>query len=109
MKPASASSAARALPDFWLKLAAGVAATGLLAGAAHRWEAQALYAKLGRRIVPVLVAASIPDARVTWTSPAGWSRRVPRLSGTADAATRARVIAEITAQPGVHDTRWEAP
>lgn len=109
MKPALASSAERVPPDAWLKLAAGVAATGLLAGAAHRWEAQALYAKLGRRIVPILVTAHVPDAKLSWSNASGWSGRVARLSGTADAATRARVIAEVAALPGVHDARWQAP
>lgn len=107
MKPASASSAADRYPlPNWARLLTGVLATGLIAYAGYRWHAQALLAKLGRPVAAVMLSAGVTDGSADWATPAGWTWRRARLSGTADAATRAAVLAEVRRQPGIADAEW---
>ncbi len=89
-----------------LKLLVGVAATGLVAKAACMWERQTLLAVLGQRSAAVLAAHGVRDGAARWTDNAGWTYRTARLSGTADAATRARVSAELAAMPGIAGVVW---
>ena len=107
MKPASASLAADPHPlPAWGKLLTGIAATGLIAYGGYRWHAQALLARLGRPVAAVMVAHGVTDGSVAWATPNGWTWRRPRLSGTADAATRAAVLAEVRRQPGIAGAEW---
>ncbi|OYU34232.1 hypothetical protein [Novosphingobium sp. PASSN1] len=88
------------------KLLAGIAATALLAKGAWYFDKQSLQTRLARPIVPVMLAEGVTDAAVRWDNDAGWTWRIARLSGTADAATRARVIAAVRRQPGIADAEW---
>lgn len=89
-----------------LKLLTGLAMTGLVAKGCWTLQNQRLLAGLGRQAQAAMAAAGVPDGSVRWQDEAGWTFRVARLSGTADAATRARVIAAARAQPGIHDAVW---
>ncbi|MFZ4110719.1 MAG: hypothetical protein ACOYKQ_09655 [Polymorphobacter sp.] len=90
-----------------LKLLAGLAATGLVAKAAYVRERQDLLAKLGERTAVVLAAHGVRDGAARWTDDAGWTYRTARLSGTADAATRASISADLARQPGIARVIWE--
>ena len=88
------------------KLVAGIAASGILAYLAHGYERAALLAELGGKAASVMNAHGIRDGRAVWTSPSGWTFRIARLSGTADSATRERVRAVLSAEPGIHEVIW---
>jgi outer membrane protein OmpA-like peptidoglycan-associated protein len=90
-----------------LKLVTGVAGTFLLAGMAWQVARTPLLSDLGVRAAEVMVANGITDGRAQWQSPNGWTWRVARLSGTADAATRERTRLAIADLPGVGDALWE--
>ncbi len=91
----------------WQKLLTGIAASALLAKAAYGWTAQSILARLGTKAAVVLVANGVTDGAARWQSPAGWTSRTARLTGTADPATRARIAAELAAQPGIHAVEWD--
>jgi hypothetical protein len=119
MKPASASwvaepGARRAPPaadgypiSARVKLATGIAASGLLTLAAYAWQAQALFARLGTPVAAAMLKHGVTDGSVGWTTGAGWTFRRARLSGSADAATRAAILADVRAIPGIHDASWQ--
>jgi hypothetical protein len=88
------------------KLATGLLASLVLADLAYLYERQALLAKLGRPVARVLLAHGVTDGAANWTDARGFTRRTARLSGTADAATRARIAAEVAAVPGIHAVTW---
>ena len=90
-----------------IKLATGLALTGLVADAAYNYQAQAIIAHLGRRVAPVLLAHQVTDASGSFVTPGGWTWRRVRLRGTADAATRAAVVAEVAALPGIAGASFE--
>ena len=90
----------------WQKLVTGFAALGLLAKAAWFFEGQGLVATLGTGVAAVMAANGVADGAARWSSDAGWTSRNARLSGSADAATRARIVAQVRALPGVHDAVW---
>lgn len=94
------------MPD-WLKLLTGLAATVLVARACTLHQGQALMAALSDQCRTALEAEQVADASVTFQAPSGLITRVARLSGTADAATRARVLAAVRRQPGIADATWE--
>lgn len=84
----------------WLKLATGIAATGLIANLGYRLESQALFARLGARAAPVLLAHGVTDASIRWQSPPGWSGRTAHITGTTrDPAATAAAVAAL---PGIH-------
>ena len=89
-----------------LKLLVGLAATGLVAKAAYMWERQTLLADLGQRAAVVLAAHGVHDGAARWTDHAGWTYRTARLSGSADAATRVQVSAELARVPGIAGVTW---
>lgn len=89
-----------------LKLLVGLAATGLVAKAAYMWERQTLLAGLGQRAAVVLAAHGVRDGAARWTDDAGWTYRTARLSGSADAATRARVSADLARVSGIAGVIW---
>ena len=90
-----------------IKLAVGVAGTALIANMAYRLVRSPLLSDLGSRSAGVMAASGITDGRVNWVSDNGWTWRVARLSGTADAATRVRTRDAVAALTGVHDAEWE--
>lgn len=90
-----------------LKLVTGIAGTSLIAALAWQVARAPLLSDLGVRAADVMVANGITDGRAQWLSPNGWTTRVARLSGTADATTRERTRAAIADLPGVSDARWE--
>lgn len=90
-----------------IKLAVGVAGTALVADAAYRLVRSPLLSDLGSRSAHVMAANGITDGRVNWVTGNGWTWRVARLSGTADAATRVRTRDAVAALAGVNDAVWE--
>lgn len=93
-------------PELVLKLVTGIAGTSLIASLAWQVARAPLLSDLGVRTAEVMVANGITDGSAAWSSPAGWTARIARLSGTADAATRDRTRAAVAALPGVHDALW---
>ena len=91
----------------WIKLCVGIAGTSLLATAAYKLNRAPLLSTLGARTADVMVAHGITDGRANWVTPGGWTFRVARLSGTADAATRARTRAAVADLTGISDALWE--
>lgn len=90
-----------------LKFITGFAATSLLASGAYRLSRSPLLSDLGSRTAEVMVANGITDGRARWVTPTGWTVRVARLSGTADAATRTRTLQAVAALPGIEGALWE--
>lgn len=89
-----------------LKLVTGVAGTSLLAAMAWQVARAPLLSDLGVRTAEVMMANGITDGRAQWQTPGGWTWRVARLSGTADAATRERTRIAVAALSGVNDAQW---
>lgn len=89
-----------------LKLLGGVAATLLLARGAGMHRGQAMMAELSGAAAAAMAAHGVVDGSVRWRDDDGHIRRVALLSGSADAATRATVIAEVRRHPGIADARW---
>jgi hypothetical protein len=48
----------------------------------------------------------VMDGSISFRQPSGLVARVARLSGTADPATRAAVIADLRRHPGIADAVW---
>ena len=88
------------------KLVTGIAASGLLANGAYIFERQSLLADLGKGVAPVMLVHGVSDGGVRWKDDAGYTRRFARLSGTADAANRARILAEVRTLPGLAGADW---
>ncbi len=91
----------------WTKLVTGLAACHLLATAAFLWQRQTLMAVLGAEAAAVLIANGVGDGAARWTDAEGHASRLARLSGTADAATRARIAAQLAARPGIAGVVWQ--
>ena len=89
-----------------LKLLAGLAATVVLARGASLHQGQLMMAELGRAAATAMQAHGVPDGSISFRQPSGMVARVARLSGTADAATRAAVIADLKRHPGIADAVW---
>jgi hypothetical protein len=90
----------------WLKLATGVAATALLANGAWRNEGPEIIARLSLRSAMAMLRHDIPDGSVSFRADSGWMFRTARLSGTANAATRAAISADLARKPGIHAVEW---
>jgi len=89
------------------KFLAGAVATGLLAAAAHSlWGSNAAFVDtLESRAKVALGNAGGGVFRLTMErSPA--LNRVALISGSADKATQARLLAAVRAVPGIKDARW---
>jgi outer membrane protein OmpA-like peptidoglycan-associated protein len=91
-----------------LKLITGIAGTSLLAAVAWDFARAPLLSDLGVRTAEVMMANGITDGRIQWLTPGGWTVRVARLSGTADAVTRERTRVAVAALTGVNDAKWVA-
>jgi outer membrane protein OmpA-like peptidoglycan-associated protein len=91
-----------------LKLITGIAGTSLLAAVAWDFARAPLLSHLGVRTAEVMMANGITDGRIQWQTPGGWTVRVARLSGTADAVTGERTRAAVAGLTGVHDALWVA-
>jgi hypothetical protein len=89
-----------------LKLLAAVAATVVLARGAVQHQGQAMMAKLGHSAATAMHDNGVLDGGVSFRQPSHRVTRVARLSGTADAATRAAVIAQVKRHPGIADAVW---
>jgi hypothetical protein len=90
-----------------LKLLTGLAATVVLARGAALVEGQTIMGRLGWAARSALLAHGVQDGSVTFRQPGGMAGRIAWLSGTADAATRAAVIARLKRNPAIVDARWE--
>jgi outer membrane protein OmpA-like peptidoglycan-associated protein len=89
-----------------LKLVTGIAGTSLLAAVAWDFARAPLLSDLGVRTAEVMMANGITDGRIQWLTPSGWTVRVARLSGTADAVTRERTRVAVAGLTGVNDAKW---
>lgn len=90
-----------------IKLAVGIAGTALIANGAYKLARSPLLSDLGSRVAAIMVANGITDGRARWVSNSGWTWRIARLSGTADAATRARTSTAVAALDGVIRAEWD--
>lgn len=88
------------------RLVTGLALTFLIAYAGYVYERQGILAKLGSGVAGVMLAHGVEDGAAGWTDARGATWRTARLSGTADAGTRRRVIAAVERLPGVHGAVW---
>jgi pyruvoyl-dependent arginine decarboxylase (PvlArgDC) len=91
-----------------LKLLTGLAATVVLARGASLHQGQVMGATLGRAAAEAMQAHGVVDGSISFRQPSGLVARVARLSGTADPATRAAVIADVKRHPGIADAVWAA-
>ena len=91
-----------------LKLLAGIAVTILLTRGATLLQGQAIFSQLGSVTANAMRAHGVVDGSVSFRQPSHLVSRVARLSGTADAATRAAVIADVKRHPGIADAVWDA-
>jgi hypothetical protein len=89
-----------------LKLLAGLAATVVLARGASLLQGQLMMAELGRAAATAMQAHGVVDCSISFRQPSGLVARVARLSGTADPATRAAIIADLKRHPGIADAVW---
>ena len=89
-----------------LKLLTGLAATVVLARGASLHQGQVMMAELGLSAATAMQAQGVMDGRISFRQPSGLVARVARLSGTADPATRAAVIADLKRHPGIADAVW---
>lgn len=89
-----------------LKLLAGVAATLVVARGGVMLKGQTLIATLSGAAADAMLAEGVADGSVSFRSTNNMVGRVARLSGTADAATRARVLAAVRRHPGIADAIW---
>ena len=71
-------------------------------------DAASLLASLGQRAAVVLAAHGVRDGAARWTDRVGWTYRTAQLSGSAGAATRERVSAELADMPGIAGVVWVA-
>ncbi len=90
-----------------IKLLTGLAGVHLLASAAFVVQRQGIMTNLGGEAAAVLLANGITDGAAHWADDEGHVSRVARLSGTADAATRARVAAQLAARQGIAGVVWQ--
>ncbi len=89
-----------------LKLLTGLAATVVLARGAVLHQGQALISQLGRAAGDAMAAHGVTDGSVSFRSSTGLTGRIAHLSGTADAATRAAISADLARHPGIAAVRW---
>lgn len=90
-----------------LKLLTGLAVTVVVARGAAIHAGQGMIAELGGAAATAMRNQGVIDGSVRFRQPTGLVARVARLSGTADAATRAAVIAEVKRHPGIADAVWD--
>jgi hypothetical protein len=91
-----------------VKLLTGLAMTILLVRGAAIHRGQAMHGALAQAAADAMQAEGVPDGSVAFRNDLGLISRVVHISGTADAAARARVIAALRRHPGVADARWVA-
>jgi pyruvoyl-dependent arginine decarboxylase (PvlArgDC) len=89
-----------------LKLLTGLAATVVLARGASLHQGQVMMAELGRAAATAMQGHGVVDGSISFRQTSGLVARVARLSGTADPATRAAVIADVKRHPGIADAVW---
>ncbi|WP_439546487.1 hypothetical protein [Sandarakinorhabdus sp.] len=89
-----------------LKLLAGVAATLVVARGGVMHRGQNLIAALSGAAADAVEASGVTDGSVSFRAPNGMVGRVARVSGTADAATRARVLNHLRQHPGIAGALW---
>lgn len=90
-----------------LKLLTGLAATVVVARGAAVHSGQAIIAELGGAAAAAMRDQGVIDGSVRFRQPSGLVARVARLSGSANAATRAAVIAQVKRHPGIADAVWD--
>lgn len=91
-----------------LKLLTGLAATVVVARGATLHQGQAMLGKLGAAAASAMRERGVVDGSISFRQPSGLVARVVRLSGSADPATRAAVIAAVKRHPGIADAVWVA-
>ena len=89
-----------------LKLLYALAATVVLERVASLLQGQVMMAELGQAAATAMQAHGVVDGSISFRQPSGLVARVAHLSGTADPATRAVVIAALKRHPGIADAVW---
>jgi hypothetical protein len=89
-----------------LKLLTGLAATVVLAAGAGRFSVGPALTAQAAAIGALMEAHGIEDGSVSFRQPSRRFARIARLSGTADPATRAAVLAEVKRRPAIADALW---
>lgn len=90
-----------------VKLLTGLAATVVIARAAMIVEGYTLLGRMSWWAQMALTRNGVTDGSVRLRAENGHAARIVLLSGTADAATRQDVIAQLKQRPLVADARWE--
>ncbi|WP_164155735.1 hypothetical protein [Sandarakinorhabdus rubra] len=89
-----------------MKLLVGLAATVVLARGAAMTGGGTVIGRLNWAAQQALLKEGVADGSVSFRQPSGLIGREAWLSGSADAATRARVIARLRRHPGMADAHW---
>ena len=89
-----------------VKLLTGLAASVVLARGATQHQGQDLLSELGHAAQTAMAAHDVADGSVRFRGEDGRTDRVARLSGSADAATRAAIIADLERHPGIAGAIW---
>lgn len=96
-----------------LKLLTGLAATVVLARGAMQFEGHGIQGRIGWAARHALIAHGVTDGSIALRPRHGpgarFSGRIVYIAGTADAATRAAVLAQVKRAPAVEDARWDRP
>jgi hypothetical protein len=92
-----------------LKLLTGLAATVVLAKGALITGGYTVVGRLSWAGKEALLAAGVADGSISLRQPGRPTGRVMYVSGTANAATRAAVLARVRNHPGIHDAHWVQP
>ncbi|MBU6164951.1 MAG: hypothetical protein KGQ52_02335 [Alphaproteobacteria bacterium] len=90
-----------------LKLLTGLAATVLLARGAALVEGRTILGRMAGWAQMALADEEVTDGSISFRAGSPHPGRTILVSGTADAATRAAIIARLKRHPLVIDARWE--
>jgi hypothetical protein len=91
-----------------LKLLTGLGLSFLVAGLSFMIMRNHLLQALSAPLAGIMARHGVTDGRVDWRDAQGNTWRIARLAGTASPATRAAILAEARAVPGIADARWQA-
>lgn len=89
-----------------LKLLAGIAATLVVTRAGGMVQGQVIVAKLSGVVADALIAEGVTDGSLNFHAPDAGIGCVALVSGSADSATRTRVLTRIRQHPGISDAIW---
>lgn len=91
-----------------VKLLTGLAATVLLARGAMVMEGNTILGRMAWHAQQAMLDAGVQDGSLSFRQGSPHDTRSITLSGTADAPTRAAIIAKLKQQSLLSDVQWEA-